>query len=486
MWIIPVILALGALYLWRVNSAIKRVPKEAHKLSPRRWTVEEIKAAYKKNQESPIDVTKSLPPKQSRRYVIVGGTGLVGTWIVNHLLARGEDPKAIRILDLTAPNPKLLSQGVSWTKTDIIDKPAVTSAFNQPWPAKTIKLPLTVYHTAAVIRPQDRLKSFLSLSSKVNTTGTQNVLDAARTAGATVFIWTSSGSVALRRASFWIWPWAREPTHSVQIISDSTKLPTRHEDFFGNYAVTKSEAERLVRAADDPATNFRTGCIRPTNGIYGTGETNSAITDIYLRNGGGATWAAPVLQSFVSAENVSLAHLLYEQRLIQQNEAGSTLPNTGGQAYVVSDSNAAISFGDMYLLLETLSRTPICFPKVQPVPFFVMAYVLEVYAFLQFNYLTWLPRLPKELGQIQPSLFSILNVHVFADDSRAKLAPELGGLGYKPPINTLDGMCRRLVDWNAMAEGEGVDVKGKKVRLGPVKAGEEIDVDVGVVAPKAL
>lgn len=66
---------LGAFYMWRVNSAMKVVPEEAQKLSPHRWTVDEIKAAYKKSLETPIDVTKSLPPKQSRRYVIVGGTG---------------------------------------------------------------------------------------------------------------------------------------------------------------------------------------------------------------------------------------------------------------------------------------------------------------------------------------------------------------------------------------------------------------------------
>jgi hypothetical protein len=66
---------LVALYMWRVNAAMKVVPEEAQKLSPHRWTLEEIKAAYKKNLEAPIDVTKSLPPKQSRRYVIVGGTG---------------------------------------------------------------------------------------------------------------------------------------------------------------------------------------------------------------------------------------------------------------------------------------------------------------------------------------------------------------------------------------------------------------------------
>lgn len=75
-WLIAAsLVGLGALYMWHVNSAMKLVPEEARKLSPHRWTVEEIEAAYKKSLEAPIDVTKSLPPKQSRRYVIVGGNG---------------------------------------------------------------------------------------------------------------------------------------------------------------------------------------------------------------------------------------------------------------------------------------------------------------------------------------------------------------------------------------------------------------------------
>ncbi|KAJ5944775.1 hypothetical protein N7516_004943 [Penicillium verrucosum] len=476
---------LGAFYMWRVNSAMKAVPKEAQKLSPHRWTVEEIKAAYKKSLETPIDVTKSLPPKQSRRYVIVGGTGLVGAWIVSHLLARGEDPKAIRILDLISPEEDILNKGVGWIKTDITDELAVTTAFEEPWAAKVTNVALTVYHTAAIIRPQDRLKSFLPLSSKVNVDGTRNVLNAAKAAGATAFIWTSSGSMALHQPTFWIAPWATQPKRVVQVISDSTKLPESHYEFFGNYAVTKFEAEQLVRAADDPATNFRTGCIRPTNGVYGTGgQANNVITGFYLRNGGSPTWARPILQSFVHAENVSIAHLLYEQRLIQQSEPGSKLPNTGGQAFVVSDPNPAIAFDDLYTLLMTLSKTPLSFPDVQPLPLLVMAYFVEIYALLQYKYLSWfLPRLSGDIGKLQPSLFSIINIHVFADDSRAKLAPEMGGLGYNPPLTTLDGLCRRLVDWNTKAESEGVEVMGKKMRLGPVEVSED---GVDVVPPRVL
>lgn len=67
------------LYLYHVNHAILAVPEEARRLSPHRWTVDEVKAAYEKALNSPIDVAKSLPPKQSRRYIVVGGSGTFQT-----------------------------------------------------------------------------------------------------------------------------------------------------------------------------------------------------------------------------------------------------------------------------------------------------------------------------------------------------------------------------------------------------------------------
>jgi hypothetical protein len=33
----------------------------------------------------------------------------------------------------------------------------------------------------------------------------------------------------------------------------------------------------------------------------------------------------------------------------------------------------------------------------------------------------------------------------------------MGGLGYNPPLSTLEGLCRRLVDWNTKTEREGVE-----------------------------
>ncbi|KAJ5710059.1 hypothetical protein N7493_009651 [Penicillium malachiteum] len=481
-YILVSVAALGLVaYLYHVNSAMKRVPEEAQKLSPRRWTPEEVKVAYQKVVENPINVNKSIPPKQSRRYVVVGGSGLVGGWIVQHLLARGESPSAIRILDLLCPTKEILDLGVNYIKTNITDELAVDTAFDHPWPESVAQLPLSVFHTAAIIRPQDRMKMLLFLHTKVNVDGTRIVMNAAKRNGASCFVSTSSGSTLLHSLKFWIPPWVKIPGRAVQLLSDSSPAPEKHEDFFGNYSVSKLEAERLVRSADDLSLNFRTGCIRPANGIYGIGcDAAMTITGIYLRRGTSPSWLHHVIQSFVNAENVSIAHLLYEQRLIEQSQPGSTMPNIGGQSFIVTDPNPAISFGDMYMLLSTLSKTPTNFPPIQPGPMLVMSHILEVYSYIQFKFLPWLlPPISGELAQIQPSLFNISDAFFIADDSRARKSPEQGGLGYNAPMTTMEGMCKQLVDWNKKVDLNSIVVEEK---VGPLRVTEE-GVDVNVVAP---
>ncbi|KAL4751872.1 hypothetical protein BDW72DRAFT_82436 [Aspergillus terricola var. indicus] len=459
------IAAIGFLYLNHVNNALYNVPEEARRLSPHRWTADQIKAAYKKAVQSPIDVTKSLPPKQGRRYIVVGGSGLVGNWIISHLVARGENPAAIRALDLQPPRRELLNLGVTFVKTDIVNEAAVQSAFSQPWPSAVADLSLTVFHNAAMIRPADRHKAFLPLVRKVNVGGTINVLNAAKAAGASCFISTSSGSVCMRRPTFWIPPWTKTPRHAVQVLSDETKLPKEHDEFFGTYPISKLEAETLVRAADDLKTNFRTGCIRPANGISGVGSESSAtIIGLYLKMGGGPTWLHPIIQNIVNAENVSIAHLLYERRLIEHTASPSILPNLGGDAFVVTDPNPAISFGDLYLLMTTLATTPVRFPYVPPVFMLILSHFVEWYVLLRLFYFPWLPEVTSDLRRLQPAVFAISNPHVIVDDGRARKAPQDGGLGYNPPLTSLDGACKELVHWNQLAAENGAAAIMGKVR----------------------
>ena len=80
--------------------------------------------------------------------------GLSGGWIVEHLLMRGEDPRAIRIMDLV-PNirPRVVDAGVAFHKTDVTDPSSIAAAFEAPWPSSVKSLPLTVFHTVAMINP---------------------------------------------------------------------------------------------------------------------------------------------------------------------------------------------------------------------------------------------------------------------------------------------------------------------------------------------
>ncbi len=77
-WLLPLSLTLAAVavaYLVRVNAAMHSVPAAARKASPRRWTVEELRATYARVEKTPVDFGRLLPPRLGRRYIVVGGSG---------------------------------------------------------------------------------------------------------------------------------------------------------------------------------------------------------------------------------------------------------------------------------------------------------------------------------------------------------------------------------------------------------------------------
>jgi hypothetical protein len=168
------------------------------------------------------------------------------------------------------------------------------------------------------------------------------------------------------------------------------------------------------------AINFRTGCIRPTNGVYGTGgQANNIITGVYLQNGLDQTLFVQevrdrdvfsvyeTLQDRTSPGRTTsdkFPHRLYpphkrrvwHRRPSQQYHYGCLSPERRVNAWppvfgsfepgslcwikrcsykrcaietfsvTVTDPNPAIAFEDLYTLLTTLSRTPLAFPEVQP------------------------------------------------------------------------------------------------------------------------
>lgn len=62
-------------YLVRINSLLKGTPGEVRKLTDSPWQPAQLKEIYERLRKHPVDYTAGLPPRQSRRYLVTGGSG---------------------------------------------------------------------------------------------------------------------------------------------------------------------------------------------------------------------------------------------------------------------------------------------------------------------------------------------------------------------------------------------------------------------------
>lgn len=341
-----------------------------------------------------------------------------------------------------------------FVKADITSSASVEEAFAKPWHSSVAGLPLTVFHTAATIRPHERSPSLYDRCHRVNVGGTANVIEASRRAGASILIATSSASVAMTPVRFWIWPWESEPTDYVQRYDESDfDAPLRpHGKFFGNYGVSKAKAERLVCGANEE--RFRTGVIRPGNAVYG--QMGDQLVGSLLQQSTIVSWFPHVIHNFVSGRNVSLAHLQMEAAL-----ARPEMPKCAGRPFNITDPNPPLAFQDLYDAVKELSLSPISMVFPPPIALLVLAHLVEAWCLL----LARLPVLTTLLGFrepkppllfLQPSVFTASS-HSIVDDSAARRAIEDGGLNYRGVCPTIEGFCEQILSWNR--EREKVDEK---------------------------
>jgi hypothetical protein len=89
----------------------------------------------------------------------------------------------------------------------------------------------------------------------------------------------------------------------------------------------------------------------------------------------------------------------------------------------------------------------------------VLGTTMEAYYLLQFMVtslfpsLTWiLPPLRGDIVNLQTPLFNLTGIHVIVDDSRARLPPSEGGLGYEGAWTTPQGLWKT---WHEHTMGDG-------------------------------
>jgi len=172
----------------------------------------------------------------------------------------------------------------------------------------------------------------------------------------------------------------------------------------------------------------------------------------YLVQKANPTWSGDIVSSFVYVENCSLAHLLYEQRLIEATQ-GMSGRDIGGQAFCVSDSGPPPTYGDVYNAINILTGGEAVFSYISATVMLALAHLFEWYHLTRHFLLhsplkqlsRCLPPLSSAIVTLQPSTFALATTHLIFDDSRARLSPEKGGLGYTA-CTTMEGVCKMVLE----------------------------------------
>jgi UDP-glucose 4-epimerase len=157
------------------------------------------------------------------RYLVTGGTGFVGAFVVQELLGAGHDVTA---LDLQ-PDPELLAgvlggtipDNVDIVQGDVSDVDGVLRTMSEAKPERVV-------HLASMLSRGCAANPLLAI--KVNCEGTVNVFDAALAVGASKVAWASTIAVF-----GWI------ESGGVRIANDAPQMPG------SVYGATKSLCERL-------------------------------------------------------------------------------------------------------------------------------------------------------------------------------------------------------------------------------------------------
>ncbi|XP_037677765.1 sterol-4-alpha-carboxylate 3-dehydrogenase, decarboxylating [Choloepus didactylus] len=234
------------------------------------------------DQVKQIDVAGDVP--KAKKCTVIGGSGFLGQYMVEELLARGY---AVNVFDIRQgfDNPQ-----VQFFLGDLCSQQDLSPA---------LKGVSTVFHCASPPPFSDNKELFY----RVNYIGTKNVIETCKEAGVQKLILTSSASVIFE---------------GVDIRNGTEDLPyaTTPIDY---YTETKILQEKAVLSANDPESNFLTVAIRP-HGIFGPRDPQLVPILIEAARNGKMKFVignGENLVDFTFVENVVHGHILAAEHLAQ-------------------------------------------------------------------------------------------------------------------------------------------------------------------------
>jgi len=323
-------------------------------------------------------------------YLVTGGCGFLGRWIVEKLLERGE--KEVKVFDL---RQTFKDDRVEFILGDLTNLEQVK---------KALKGVTTVIHTASPVHGNNEAIYF-----KVNVTGTNNVLEACHENKVKQLIFTSSSSVVF---------------NGKDIHNGNEDLPycKPHMD---SYNKTKELAERSVLAANGNK-GLMTISLRPS-GLFGPRDVQAWPPMIEAGKEGKSKFTignGRNLCDWTYIENAAYAHLLAADKLTP----GSPI---GGQAYFITNGEPT-PFEEMTTYVWKNLGYPT--PKYH-LPFLIMLIVAYITEFILF--------VLSPLVKIHPTL-TVFRVRMVVATRYFSIEKAKKELGYQPQVSLQEGKERTL------------------------------------------
>lgn len=315
----------------------------------------------------------------TKRVAVTGGRGFIGARLVARLVAEGAE---VRVLGRRKP-PEWAA-GVEFVEGDLTLPRSDLTRF--------LDGADVVYHCAAEIRNEDRMRA-------VNVLGTKRLIDAAR---GRVGRWVQLSSVG-----------AYGPPEGV-VTEDRSEAPV------GEYERTKTEADKLIRAAVAEG-GFPAVLLRPSN-VYGPTMRNRSLFQLIRAIDRG-------LFFFIGRPGAA-ANYIHVDNVVEALIRSATAPHADAGVYIVSDHRSLEDF--VATIAACLGRPA---PQIR-----IPAWLAQGAALAG----GWLPGFPLTASRVR----ALTNRAVY---STRQIEVELG---YAPVVSMEEGL-RQMVDTLRTEAGHG-------------------------------
>jgi len=337
-------------------------------------------------------------PCLDKRYLVTGGCGFLGRYLVEHLVTCGA---SVRVFDIA--DPPLGFPDVEFVKGDIRRFQDV---------GKAVRDIDVIFHSASLLHSAAKWQEYFS----VNVDGTKNVVSAALGNSVSQIIYTSTSNVVMNG-------------QDVQNGDESLAYP---EVYLDSYSKTKSLAEQVIRKVSGTCNSkgvpLLTIAIRP-HCMFGPRDTHFIAQMVTQAAQGSITHMVGEglnVTDFTYVENVVHAHILATEGL-------SLNEKLGGKVYFITNGRPVFFWTFLYELLDEIG-CPRPSKKMSWTVAWILAILME-FIHWAFGWMTnWYPPVTRAM------VATMSRHHWF---SHAKATRDLN---YRPIVTTDDGL-KRTGEW---------------------------------------